>query len=147
MGDEVFKRGNYAEAEKTINKNDSFEDEQVLKKIRESNKKRNAKTKEEDIFEKYLQEAREGQVMAQYHVGHCYSLGDGVAKDLTKAAEWYRKAAEQGLAEAQYNLGLCFENGYGIAKDYTEAAKWYRMAANQGNEFAKKALNSLGVTW
>jgi TPR repeat protein len=41
-------------------------------------------------------------------VGICYSQGQGVVKDESKAAHWFAAAAAQGHADAQYNLGLCF---------------------------------------
>ena len=37
--------------------------------------------------------AQLGNSRAIYNVGNCYEKGDGVAKDLTKAREWYTKAA------------------------------------------------------
>jgi len=39
---------------------------------------------------------------------HCYSNGDGVAKDAEQAVSWYRRAAEAGHAVAQYNVGVCY---------------------------------------
>jgi TPR repeat protein len=38
-----------------------------------------------------------GYAPAQYNLGYCYKYGDGVPRDLTLSAEWYRKAAEQGI--------------------------------------------------
>jgi TPR repeat protein len=35
-----------------------------------------------------------------------YESGRGVAKDASKAVEWYAAAAALGHAKAQYNLGL-----------------------------------------
>jgi TPR repeat protein len=37
--------------------------------------------------------------------GICYSQGQGVAQDESKAAQWYAAAAAQGHAKAHYNLG------------------------------------------
>ena len=61
-----------------------------------------------------------------------YANGEGVLKDETEAARWYRLAAEQGNAAAQYNLGVMYSNGQGVLKDEAEAARWYRLAAEQG---------------
>jgi hypothetical protein len=36
-----------------------------------------------------------------------YARGRGVAKDESKAAQWYAAAAAQGHAQAQFNLGMC----------------------------------------
>ena len=61
-----------------------------------------------------------------------YAEGEGLAKDINEAINWYRKAAEQGIVEAQENLGYLYLKGDRVPKDRTEAAKWYRKAAEQG---------------
>ena len=76
-------------------------------------------------------------------MGICYSLGEGVKKNYSVAANWYQKSANQGNAVAQYSVGVCYEHGKGLRKNKTEAKKWYQKAADQGNEEAKKALESL----
>jgi hypothetical protein len=40
-------------------------------------------------------------------IGVCYAQGQGVAKDESKALQWWQAAVAQGLAGAQYALGLC----------------------------------------
>ncbi len=45
--------------------------------------------------------AQNGNAEAQFKLGHDYEFGDGVTKDYTEAAKWYRKAAEQGHAGAK----------------------------------------------
>ena len=72
-----------------------------------------------------------GDPRAQRLLGDMYLRGQGVARDATAAAGWYRKAAEQGLARAQVALGSLYRKGEGVAKDYAEAAGWYRAAAEQ----------------
>ena len=44
--------------------------------------------------------------MAQFNMGQCYILGQGVATDRAKAIYWYKKAAEQGYDNAQYMLSV-----------------------------------------
>ena len=73
-----------------------------------------------------------------------YANGQGVQKDDTEAARWYRMAAEQGDAGAQFDLGVNYANGKGVQKDDAEAARWYRLAAEQGE--ARAQLN-LGVMY
>ena len=51
-------------------------------------------TKAAELFRKA---ADMGYACAQYNLGYCYKYGDGVPRDLTISAEWYRKAAEQGI--------------------------------------------------
>ena len=64
--------------------------------------------------------------------GKAYDFGDGVERQPTEAAEWYRKAAEQGFPPAQYNLGVLHLNGDGVEEDFDRASLWHRKAAEQG---------------
>ena len=38
---------------------------------------------------------------AQFSLGFCYAIGQGVTEDDAEAVKWFRKAAEQNLADAQ----------------------------------------------
>jgi TPR repeat protein len=90
----------------------------------------------------YRKAAEQGNADAQFNLGVCFDIGQGVVKDEEEAMSWYRKAAKQGNAGAQNNLGVCFRNGQGVEKDEAEAVSWYRKAAEQGNAGAQ---NNLGV--
>ena len=81
--------------------------------------------------------ADQGNALAQFNLGFCYSKGDGVTKDSVQTVEWYRKAAEQGDTKSQNNLGFCCERGDGVAKDEVEAYKWYLLAAAHSEAKAK----------
>ena len=81
---------------------------------------------------------------AQYNLALHYKDGEGIAKDLSQAVEWFRRAAEQGFSSAQHSMGLSYEFGYGIDKDINKAVEWYRKAAAQGHENAKLRLKALG---
>jgi TPR repeat protein len=61
-----------------------------------------------------------------------YSLGDGVPRDLAKAAKLHRKAAELGDARGECLLGYDYADGLGVKKNLTEAVHWLRKAADQG---------------
>jgi TPR repeat protein len=87
--------------------------------------------------------AEQNYAVAQYYLGSCYIIGQGVAKDEVEAVKWYRKAAEQNDANGQYNLGVCYANGLGVAKDLVEAAQWVTLAAAQDNESAKELMLTL----
>lgn len=52
-----------------------------------------------------------------------------MAKDKTKAADWWEQAAQQGDAKAQVNLGACYYNGQDVAMDKAKAVQWYEKAA------------------
>ena len=81
--------------------------------------------------------------MAQYHLAMCFFNGDGVKKDLQKAAELFDKSARQYCAEAQYMLGLCRENGWGIKFSLKQAKKMYEKAAEQGYGPAVEKLKQM----
>jgi len=57
--------------------------------------------------------AKQGNAEAQFYLGQMYSYGDGVQKDGSAAAIWYRKAAKQGNAEAKSLLTKIFDNDKG----------------------------------
>lgn len=76
--------------------------------------------------------ADKGDAEAQLRLASLYATGEGIAKDLKKAAAWHRKAAEQGNARGQCLVGLDYVDGLGVKKDLTEGLRWLRKAADQG---------------
>ncbi|CAI8312154.1 MAG: sel1 repeat family protein [PS1 clade bacterium] len=66
------------------------------------------------------------------NIGHLYRLGQGVARNKAKAADYYRRAAELGFAPAQLNLAQMLEAGDGIARDARAAQNWATRAAQSG---------------
>jgi TPR repeat protein len=91
-------------------------------------------------FERIKAQAQKGDAQAQLALGSLYASGDGVAKDLGKAAKWHRKAAEQGLAPAQFELAKDYAGGLGVNADKAEAFKWFHHAADQDMPEAQFAL-------
>lgn len=86
----------------------------------------------------------------QFVLGNVYYRGDGVPKDYTEAAKWYREAADQGHAISQYMLGIMHDQGDGMLPDYIEAVAWYRKAAENGHipaqlELGRKYAKGKGV--
>ena len=81
---------------------------------------------------------------AQHNLGVMYAKGEGVEKDLDKAAELYEQAAAQGEVAAQYNLGIMYKDGIGVEKDLHKAAEFYKQAAAQGHA---PAQCNLGVRY
>jgi TIR domain/Sel1 repeat len=80
-----------------------------------------------------------------YDLGVRYETGQGVPKDLRKAAEHFQKAANQGYALAQNNLGALYAVGQGVPKDLRKAAELYQKAAAQGSQTAILSLKSLSA--
>jgi uncharacterized protein len=72
-----------------------------------------------------------------------YEFGNGVLKDATEAARWYRLAAEQGTARAQSNLGVLYANGNGVLKDAVAAHMWFNIGSANGYEPAGKFRDTL----
>ena len=95
-------------------------------------------------FNQAQQLANQGNVSAQYSLGHMYYSGEGARQDYAKAVEWYTKAANQGDADAQYNLGVMYKNGEGVRQDYAKEMEWYTKAANQG---LAQAQHNLGFMY
>ena len=103
--------------------------------------------------------AKGGEVEALVEVGNAYFKGNGVKRDLEKAAKCYYKAiqrgneevkenfysfyskqlekyAKSGDAQAQYEVGCAYQKGDGVDRNIKTAAEWYMMAADQGHEQA-----------
>ncbi|MNY77232.1 Sel1 repeat protein [compost metagenome] len=55
--------------------------------------------------------AEQGNANAQFNLGLRYASGVGVAKDLHKAAYWYRQAASQGHQAARKKLEALASSG------------------------------------
>ena len=87
--------------------------------------------------------AKQGDAVAQYHLGLLYANGQGVLKDDAQARQWYEKAAVQGHVDAQVNLGMLLDYGRGGPQDFKMAVRWYLRSANQGNELAQRKLGLL----
>lgn len=104
----------------------------------------------EKTFEKYREEAEQGNTEAQLQLALCYnrdwleylssqmikeqlSLVEKVKKNEEQSLHWFKKAAEQGNAVAQCGMGFCYEFGAGVLKNENHAVDWYRKAAEQGN--------------
>jgi len=98
------------------------------------------------------EEAANGNPVAQYYLGICYTQGGlGIPKDYKKAVKWWKKAAKNGNAYAQMKLSDCYRRGlFGIKKKRKEADKWYKeagesykKAAEAGNVEAQYRLANL----
>lgn len=75
--------------------------------------------------------ARAGNPSAEYLLGRMYFGGSGVAKDRTKALEYFDAAAKRGNAAAQCALGTIYYGGEGVPKDAGKAASWFQKAVDQ----------------
>jgi len=78
--------------------------------------------------------------VVDYERGLAYSFGEGVAKDLQMAFDYFRKAAESNYAPAQYKLGVAYAYAEGTSMDLSQSAHWYERAALQGHSIAQRNL-------
>jgi TPR repeat protein len=90
--------------------------------------------------------ARQGSAQAKFELGNAYQRGWwGAAKDMTKAAMWYRMAAEQGHKEAQYWIGMMSVEGVGVAQDIVEGYMWLILASDAGFSSASTKRDEVGA--
>lgn len=70
---------------------------------------------------------------AQYQLGLAYETGEGVKRDLTKAAHWYQQASENEHPAATFNYAQALEFGRGVQANPSKAALLYTKLAVQGD--------------
>jgi TPR repeat protein len=73
-------------------------------------------------------------------LARAYEHGEGVPKDLARAASLYCEAAREGDSDGQYGLGWMYAMGRGVVRDDAVAASLLAMAAAAGHAGAAKAL-------
>ena len=92
-------------------------------------------------FDYFTRAADAESADAMDNLGNCYKNGDGVDKDLEKAAGWYRKSAECGWISGVYHYATCLRKGEGVEKDERAAVRWYMKSGASGHG---RSLNMLG---
>jgi TPR repeat protein len=65
-------------------------------------------------------------------LGNLYANGEGVEKDLARAAELYRQACEAGNGEGCARIAGLYYNGEAVDKDLALAADFYRRGCDAG---------------
>lgn len=103
------------------------------------------------LLQLLMQDAEQGDKIAQFKLGYKYHRGDGVRRDHVEAIKWYTLAAEQGHVKAQFNLAYLYIHGRSVKHDTTESVKWYKAAAEQGDANAQYYLaqsyyRGIGIT-
>ncbi len=91
-------------------------------------------------FSQYIDDAKEGNAVAQNVIGNLYLLGLGVKEDKALAARWYLKAALKGYVPAQINLGQIYLNGQGLPRRPLKAMGWFHLARQAGSERADEHI-------
>lgn len=88
-------------------------------------------------------DARAGDSAAAVALGTLYLNGDGVARNPSMSAAWFRRAAEAGDPGAAYSLGNAYRLGLGVPADMNAAIRWYEAAAEADSAEAAFALSRL----
>ncbi len=94
----------------------------------------------------WLSLASRNNPSAMINLANMSEQGQGVPRDLSKAAEWLRKAADLGDQRGQLQLGLAYEKGLGVERDPKTAASWFLKAAEQGDSTAQFNLGVMLAT-
>ena len=76
----------------------------------------------------------QGNANAQFNLGFCYYIGQGVEQDYDEAFRLYQLAADQGFPVAIFAVGDCYYTGNGVEKDPRAAAEWYQKSLDAGYE-------------
>lgn len=116
----------------------------LLKKIHDEIENRQKREAERLQLKEMIEKAEQGDVNAQWELGLKFYKGEGVKRNYTLAAHYFKLAAERGYPFAQYNLGKLYDNGQGVTQDYTIAAHYFKLSAKQGNASAQ---NDLGLMY
>lgn len=90
----------------------------------------------QDYSPELVRAATNGDKLAQYWLGNCYSLGRGVSINYDEAFKWYMKSAEQGLDSAQISVANCYSDAEGVEQNYKKALSWINKAVSQNNALA-----------
>ncbi len=93
-------------------------------------------------FRRLQEAAASGDPRAQFNLGLACEKGDGVAKNMYRAAGWYRRSAAAGCLPAQINYARCCASGSGTRRNRAEAVRWYQPAAERGDPRAQHNLGS-----
>lgn len=87
------------------------------------------------------QMAARGNADAQFELGVRLLSGDGIPKDMDRAAELLGKAAALDHPGAMNAMGTLFEEGAGVPKDEKKAVEWYEKSAKLGFPLAQMNLS------
>ena len=97
----------------------------------------------QDAFAWLSNSAAQGYAPAQYMTGYMLLQGQGTARSLPMAIDFFTKSADQNFSPAQYVLGQMYWKGLGVKKDTEQGRSWIEKAADNGNESAQTFLANL----
>jgi TPR repeat protein len=77
-----------------------------------------------------------GDVLGQYYLAYCHSIGSGVQKDPEEAVRLYESSTGKGCMLSANNLAFCYLKGDGVQQDLARGFHFLRIAATNGNTCA-----------
>ena len=86
----------------------------------------------------YVEACEAGDLIACNVFGLMYETGDGVPRDLSRAASLYEMACEGGELVGCTNLGLMYADRRGVPQDDVTAYMWFDLSASQSTGEAQK---------
>lgn len=112
----------------------------------------------EKAYQKFLQEAEQGNGFAMQDLGRMLADGLGRDTDMALAQEWYGKALRAFRTEEasvkekqkpyfQYRIGKMYAFGLGTEQNDEQAAYWFSQAAALGHKYAQYSLAGLLSLW
>lgn len=90
--------------------------------------------------------AKQGDAIAQYHLGSMLAAGQGTPRNDEMAVRWLELAAHQDMVRAQHDLAKLLAGGRGRKADIETALGWYRRAATAGHGPSQIALGMIHRT-
>ena len=107
----------------------------LTKEARERAMEKNNKAMQE-VVTTLRKAASSGHARAQYQLGQCYELGNGIEADIQEALRLYQISAVAGDPDAQYTLGHRLADGAGITQSFAEAQKWMEKATESNRYYS-----------
>ena len=100
----------------------------------------------EEAVRLYRLAAEQGYAPAQANLGFMYVNGRGVASDQAEAVRWFSASPpNRETPPGRPTSGTGTRTVAASRRDQVEAVRLYRLAAEQGNDFARTALDRLGL--
>ncbi len=96
-------------------------------------------------FKEFNTLAEAGNTIAQYNLAFLFYEGQGVERNLKKAAFWFNQSALAGHAPSQDTLAYMYNHGIGLPQDSLRAYVWYSIASGNGIFLAETIKNKLGT--
>lgn len=141
----LYEPGLYQRAETTLKQMAASDDKyaliQLASVLREAGSASPAQLQE--VFRLAKRSADLGLARSQLWVGYAYANGDGVKRDLHKAADYYEKAAAQDTGPAYLELANLYEIGEGVEQDVNLAQEYMRRAVRMDAVAAELAYADL----